>query len=299
MDLGITSFEYRYPLTSSGRTGKGTHQINLCGATGDHIFERIKSTNGFYEIELLECIRAGLRGQASLIVDVGANIGNHTVYFAKVIGAKVICVEPNPVVLDLLDRNIASNGITRRVSVVRAAAADVSGRATLFSGPPWNLGMTYVTQEDGRDRRDIPTLTLDEIIGSTVQDTGTWVSAIKIDVEGFEERVLTGCLRTIMRYKPIIIVEAESRKHRCRIDGILLREGYYRVGPFCATPTYVYTFGVFATTRVLIALIEDMAYSLVKRILRWSRRRLRGIVFAHNRYLNLIAIAQSIRATIL
>ena len=50
----------------------------------------------FYEIEELGIIAQHFR-RGSIMLDVGANIGNHTIYAAKFLGARrIICIEPNP-----------------------------------------------------------------------------------------------------------------------------------------------------------------------------------------------------------
>src|ERR1700716_1912497 len=74
----------------------------------DHIQNVIRSGQ-FYEVEELELI-AESAGSPKRILDVGANIGNHTIYFAHRFNPDLtIPVEPNPVVIPLLRANAGLN----------------------------------------------------------------------------------------------------------------------------------------------------------------------------------------------
>ena len=76
----------------------------------DHIQQQIRRHARFYEQPMLDEVAPRLPENA-LVVDVGANIGNHTVYFTKLLGLKVIAVEPNPPAIRLLQQNINLNEI--------------------------------------------------------------------------------------------------------------------------------------------------------------------------------------------
>jgi hypothetical protein len=77
----------------------------------DCIIRFIESSRTFYELELLEYAAAcGPRG--GVFIDVGANIGNHTVYFGKFLADFVLAIEPSPIAVRCLLRNIALNGVS-------------------------------------------------------------------------------------------------------------------------------------------------------------------------------------------
>src|SRR5688572_6650888 len=59
----------------------------LAGPAQDHLIQRIDRFGSFYEADLLEALDTALGGAKGTIIDVGANLGNHSVYFAAVIGA--------------------------------------------------------------------------------------------------------------------------------------------------------------------------------------------------------------------
>jgi len=76
----------------------------------DHMAAAIRAHRQFYEIDvLMKCRELYLPGTA--VIDVGANIGNHTVFFAAILGAPVYAFEPDPANHALLALNIAANGL--------------------------------------------------------------------------------------------------------------------------------------------------------------------------------------------
>lgn len=98
--------------------GPGAARIafSLPDAQDDYLQRVILRTGGFYEARLLAMVAAlGLVGPQSVVCDIGANIGNHTVYFTKVMGAaKVLAFEPQSYCHATLTDNIALNGLQDR-----------------------------------------------------------------------------------------------------------------------------------------------------------------------------------------
>lgn len=91
---------------------------------GRHVFANGHYTRDMVEKLLVELKRENLLGpEPKTLLEIGANIGTHTVYFACTGAfAKQIAVEPEPVNLAFLKRNIAINGLEDRVIVVPSAA---------------------------------------------------------------------------------------------------------------------------------------------------------------------------------
>ena len=137
-----------------------------------------------------------------IALDVGANIGNHTVrLFAKKFD-KVYCYEPNEVVFDLLSVN------TKSLSNVVCFKFGLSDRnAELdFKENKTNIGASFITQNkishssDGVYKKVQVRLLDEEQINGTV-------NLIKVDIEGHEICFLKGAVETITRDKPIILFE--------------------------------------------------------------------------------------------
>ena len=253
---------FSYPLlgVSPAEQVEPSEQVTLQGLRGDHIFETIRNQGTFYEPDLLEAIAKQVPGPYDLVIDVGACIGNHAVFFAKILGASVLCVEPSPTALQFLRANLAKNGLAERTRIVEAAAAETSGQVFLTQSSPANLGMTRVSEtpvSGSEDELPVPAMTLDEIVERMEWAKCRRVSLIKIDVEGYEERVLAGATGVMTNHAPAIAIELATRDAMYRVHSMLAVYGYTMSGPFCATPTYLFISPTLATNEAILKLIRS------------------------------------------
>ena len=199
----------------------------LHAPAGDYIGELVEKSHRPYEHDLLRALDVFLRPGA-VILDVGANIGNHTLYFAAH-GSRVQAFEPNPEAVEYLRRNVALNGFGESVSVHAVAAGDRPGRVEVVAGESeMRLGMARSLEGEG----DVPMIRLDDLVEDDV-------ALIKIDVEGAEASVLRGASSIIARSKPVIVVETETAEQRRVLDS-LLRTHYRFPLSFYWPPTYIY-----------------------------------------------------------
>lgn len=172
----------------------------------DHIGLMINQF-GVYEGEELELVFNFLtpfrdRFKNAEILDIGANIGNHAVFFSEHF-ANVHAFEPNPRTFDLLRFN--TDPISNITCHKHGLSAE-SGTATLFQDDK-NMGASFVGQERDRPGNKtksikIPLKTLDQIQGKLGD-----VAAIKLDVEGMELEVLKGGRKFLNSVTPIIFFE--------------------------------------------------------------------------------------------
>lgn len=134
-------------------------------------------------------------------VDVGANVGNHTLYAGLVMKAsKVIAFEPNPPAFDVCRYNILLNGLAGKAEVRNVGLSDVSEQAKIKSSPDRNLGGTSLAVGNGNLRL---------VQGDEVLE-GETPSFIKIDVETLEMKVLSGLRDTLTRCQPTLFVEVDA-----------------------------------------------------------------------------------------
>jgi FkbM family methyltransferase len=155
--------------------------------------ERGALFNPDYNIEELDFLRARTPAGGTFI-DVGANAGTYALPMARHVGAggRVIAVEPHPVMVARLTFNKAASGCDN-VTIVAAAAGDADGELTIATDHE-NVGASHVYTGAGprSDAVRVPAMRLLRI----VQDHGIeTIDALKIDVEGYEDRVLTGFFR--------------------------------------------------------------------------------------------------------
>lgn len=138
-------------------------------------------------------------------LDIGANIGTHTVALARAVTADgaVFGFEPQRVVFQLLCANVALGGHTH-VRTFHAAVGRTAGdvRVPLVDyGETGNFGGVELGDGDvGNDGETVPILPIDSL-------DLTVCHFMKIDVEGMESEVLAGAERTIGRHRPMIYTE--------------------------------------------------------------------------------------------
>lgn len=151
--------------------------------------ERGALFNPDYNVEELDFLR-GHTPAGGVFVDVGANVGTYALALARHVGksGRVIAIEPHPVTHARLAFNSHSSSDTN-VLVVNAAAGAVDGELMIETDGD-NLGASHIVSgEPARNAFKVPSLRLLRILG----DAGVaQVDALKIDVEGYEDRVLTG-----------------------------------------------------------------------------------------------------------
>ncbi len=197
----------------------------------DHIFRQVKATGTFYEPSLLASLGTRLR-PGDVVVDVGANIGNHTIYFAGVCGCRVVAFEPNPDAARLLRAAISQNGLAGRVDVREIALGHSAGVGYLDeSAAADNLGAVgVVVGEEGVVR--IYTLDSQELPGSP--------RLIKIDAEGMEADILRGANRVLRRSRPMVCVEAKTVTEFDAVADILLRHKLLPVETHNYSATHIF-----------------------------------------------------------
>jgi len=174
--------------------------LPIYGALFDYISIEIIIA-GIFEKKQLEILREFAlsrlpqRQRLNVIVDVGANIGNHSRYFSE-FADRVVAVEPHPVTFSLLKLN------TLEFPNVEPLNFGLSDRKCVLHMPRLHLGTAGSSLQVAPSDFAIECVTLDEIIPNK-----ELVDLIKIDVEGHELQVLRGCAETIKRGKPIIVFE--------------------------------------------------------------------------------------------
>jgi FkbM family methyltransferase len=87
-------------------------------------------------------------------IDVGANIGNHSVFFAAILNASVYAFEPFPPNHALLELNIAANGLDDGIIASHHGIGEITGTATLHPGQPDNFGTTRLSSALARYRSE-------------------------------------------------------------------------------------------------------------------------------------------------
>jgi FkbM family methyltransferase len=159
----------------------------------------------FYERETLDLIKSYCCPDRAF-VDIGANVGNHSIFVSKFCSMRnIIVFEPDPIAAKLLRINLALNGCSNvDTGYIGLALGAQEKQFRVFRPVKNNLGGSRMVDDPLGTIRCVPG---DEVLLQTP------VGTLKIDVEGMEFDVLKGLHSTVERWRPNIFIEvwAESR----------------------------------------------------------------------------------------
>lgn len=164
--------------------------------------------DGWWELEQLTVLRQfvlATRGRGGAMLDIGANIGNHSVYLRDLFD-EVHAVEANPRTFKLLQFNLE---IYPHLRAHLFAASDEAGTLR-FQVEAINVGASHVVNarqkvHDGAGVIEVQACVLDDVIRTDYP-----VSLVKIDVEGHELQAIRGMARLLRRDTPCVVFEQQS-----------------------------------------------------------------------------------------
>ena len=172
------------------------------GSNGDATFRMINGAEiggfvGFSEYHsLIGCITPAeqrflmqiLDDDPGEAIDIGANVGMVSLLLAQHAPERVIhAIEPAPSTFAALERNVARNA-ARNVRCHRLAISDAAGTLS-FNADPHERATARIATAADQFVEDVPATTLDAFVAANAIAT---VAILKIDVEGFETKVLEG-----------------------------------------------------------------------------------------------------------
>jgi FkbM family methyltransferase len=141
------------------------------------------------------------------VMDIGAFWGLFSLGAARRVGptGRVIAIEPGPRQASMLKANLRGNNFESIVECVELVCAQATDESVEFFVDPEGSMVDSAVAKPGRSARRVnrQTTTVDELVKRFNLRPGV----IKIDVEGFEDLVLKGALRTLKQYQPVLFVE--------------------------------------------------------------------------------------------
>lgn len=165
---------------------------------GEMLSDAIVRKQDYFEKEILEYM-SDRYPQQEIILDIGANIGNHTLYFSQYLeNIAVIAFEPIKENFALLRRNTHPYPNV----VIRNEAVGASRGKVGMTLNRTNMGACQTsTDENGVDYRVVPQVRIDDLL------LIPRVSLMKIDVEWYEPEVLKGAQNILETDKPLLLIE--------------------------------------------------------------------------------------------
>ena len=200
----------------------------------DYLQTEIMVTKDFFESRELKKIHKYISpGMAFL--DIGTNIGNHSLYFASVLKAKkVYAFEPVKLTHSILKKNISLNELEDVVTIFECGLGSANTRAEIiYDGlQDNNLGGTALSQcNDGEMViRQLDFFKFPEKI-----------DFVKMDVERMEAQVLAGAKETILKDKPVLWIEIFEDKYK-QVYEILADLGYTQT-EILTENNYIFQYG--------------------------------------------------------
>lgn len=162
---------------------------------------------GHYEPEIGSILRRCL-DPGDVALDVGANIGVHTVCMARAVGplGLVVALEPSPELVDRLRQNLDLNGLANRVRIVAKGAGRYNTTMPFYRAPLNNQGNgSFIAKADlTPEAIELPVVTLDSLVQELQIDR---VRLVKIDVEGLELDTIAGAAELIATHRPYLVFE--------------------------------------------------------------------------------------------
>ncbi len=162
-------------------------------------------------------------------VDIGANIGGYALFVAALAGqrARILAIEPNPLIFDRLVCNIRQNPFAT-VKALDCAVADREGEITLFLEPRNQGEMSVRISDVGGEALKVHAKSLKTIL---VEEGYARIDALKIDVEGAEDVVLEPFFREAAPalWPRLILCARSNTAWSVDLDRLLPAYGYREV----------------------------------------------------------------------
>jgi FkbM family methyltransferase len=134
-----------------------------------------------------------------VVIDVGAHVGAYSISAAR-LGARVIAIEPNPRVAELLHDNARRNGVASMIEVLAIALGAQDTRLAL------NVSVQPCAAHIERERGLGPIVDVRTLDG-IVRARGVRAGVVKIDAEGMDLDILQGGQETLARHDPWVAAE--------------------------------------------------------------------------------------------
>lgn len=210
----------------------------------DWIYKCIVDKKNFYEHDLLKYIyklKFFINSKGNTIIDIGANIGNHSIFFQSFVCNKLISIECNDSTIPILKNNLLKNISNYLIIEDAVGSENGAGIISMPDNSLDNIGMAKVVKVVTLNPSSIKIRTLDAIV-TDVDNVYKNIGMIKIDVEGMELEVLKGANQILIQNKPHLFIEANEPSYFNKIKNYLSKYNYYPMSVWAKTPVYHFAY---------------------------------------------------------
>lgn len=204
-----------------------SYVIYLYNKDKDYISKLIFEKKIPYELDVLNSILK-YKKTGGIFVDIGANIGNHSLFIYAHTKCDIVAFEPNTVLYEAFNKSIHENNI-KNIQLYCCALGKEYSLAKFATINEYNTGGQSLTTGDG-------TIEVKKLDDFNIKN----VDIIKIDVEGMEMDVLEGAINTIKNNKPIVYVECATDSSFHDVFNFFININYIYVDTLGGTPTHIF-----------------------------------------------------------
>jgi FkbM family methyltransferase len=174
----------------------GNHLYGLAPSIYEPLYSLYKAISDRYERRLI----SQRLGPGMTVIDVGANIGVYTNFFASLVGpsGRVIAIEPDTENYRRLVRATTSH---QSVVAMHGAASDATGTCTLFISDSLNVDHQTYDSGESREAISVPAYRIDDLV-----KPGSRVDFIKMDIQGAEPIAISGAERVLQENPEIALL---------------------------------------------------------------------------------------------
>lgn len=199
--------------------------------------------NGYEERQIKFLYEWIKKNKANIFIDVGANFGIYSLRISKLFRMlKVIAFEPVLSTFNKLVKNIKINNLEKRIKTYNVGLSNTNGLKKMVALEKRNYiqsgGFSFYIPK-GKLGKEIVTQYHKSIIGDKILKFKKKKIVIKIDVEGYENKVLLGIKNLLKNNKILLQIEIFNRNFK-KINKLLLRQNFKLINKFQKTSDFFY-----------------------------------------------------------
>jgi FkbM family methyltransferase len=223
----LTDLTIKFLIKRQHRRLASRKYPRLAAIAAEHVGLAI-AAGGLYEpdeIDLVRRIAASENLSGTVMLDIGANIGNHSCALASSF-SEILAFEPNPPVAALLRANALMNGLTT-INVHEVGLSNEDAELSFGIAEAGNDGSGSFAE--GGNEKTLPVRRGDDYLRKHMPGltpATRRIGFIKCDVQGFEQAVFDGLSQTLAAHQPLIMFESENREAGEASWAVLTKAGY-------------------------------------------------------------------------